>query len=586
MITLQFLAGWALRSSALILGGGLLLSVSRVKNPSVRLTAWTAVLAGSIAIPVIGAALPELPLALPKAVAIAETPAPAPDLPLLLSHIQLPAGTRIQGHFNWARAALLFYFVVTGLFLLRLFAGWVLAFRLRRESRQTRLCMVGTRVLESGRVASPLTVGLARPAVVLPCDWTQWDSGMLAAVLAHERSHVLRHDPAVQFVSALHRALLWYNPLSWCLHRSIVQSAEDASDDAAISATRDRASYAQLLLDFMRRGLRRPGLQAIAMARYGKPERRIDRILNGESIPRAVSRRGVAAIVAIGLPAAFFAGAVGPRFVHQAQAAQAVETPRMTEPDVAPPSLGPAKTAQPQVASAAPDPQAPRSSAGPEIQRYIIRMGEDRSGSWDSRDPVDEEALRRRFGDRYAWFRQGGKEYVITDKGVLAELESAMEPQKKVNQSQSEVNALQAKVNEKQSAVNSPQQKVNELQRQVNAMQSEVNRRQDLVNQMQRAVQEGGKEELNRNLEEALRELRAGKQDVSQEAVNRRQAEVNKGQEEVNKAQAQVNAEQQKVNQQQERVNEEQRRVSSEYSRRVREIFGSALRRGLAQPWN
>ena len=62
MTTIQFLAEWALRSSILILSGALLLWALRVKDPSIRLAAWTAMLCGSLAIPALTAALPKLPL--------------------------------------------------------------------------------------------------------------------------------------------------------------------------------------------------------------------------------------------------------------------------------------------------------------------------------------------------------------------------------------------------------------------------------------------------------------------------------------------------------------------------------------------
>jgi uncharacterized membrane protein YgaE (UPF0421/DUF939 family) len=78
----------------------------------------------------------------------------------------------------------------------------------------------------------------------------------LEGVLAHERSHIRRRDPAIQVLSAIHRALLWYNPLSWHLDRQIVRLAEEASDDEAVAAIRDHASYADLALP---RG--DPGLQ-------------------------------------------------------------------------------------------------------------------------------------------------------------------------------------------------------------------------------------------------------------------------------------------------------------------------------------
>ena len=67
MTTIQFLAEWALRSSILILGGGVLLQALRVRDPSIRLAAWTVLLCGSLAIPVLAAVLPGVPLALMRA---------------------------------------------------------------------------------------------------------------------------------------------------------------------------------------------------------------------------------------------------------------------------------------------------------------------------------------------------------------------------------------------------------------------------------------------------------------------------------------------------------------------------------------
>ena len=79
------------------------------------------------------------------------------------------------------------------------------------EASQPRhgLIAEGANILESERVTAPVTVGIVRPAILLPADWREWDQARLDAVLAHEQSHVRRRDPAVQFLSALHRALFW-----------------------------------------------------------------------------------------------------------------------------------------------------------------------------------------------------------------------------------------------------------------------------------------------------------------------------------------------------------------------------------------
>ena len=169
------------------------------------------------------------------------------------------------------------------------------------------------------------------------------------------------------------------------------------------------------------------------------------------------------------------------------------------------------------------------------VHRYVIVHGDTMSGSWDENNSPSTEALRARFGDRFAWFRKDGHEYVVTDSAVMGEIDRAMEPQKGVNRRQAGVNREQERVNKMQAGVNAHQHDVNAMQAEVNASQSYA----------------------------------------GQNRVNRKQSEVNE-------EQAGVNAEQAKVNAMQEKVNEEQHRVSVELERRVQEIFHSTLRSGVA----
>src|SRR5206468_3512296 len=211
----------------------------------------------------------------------------------------------VFGRVNWNLAALLIYVVGALVLMLRLGVGIAMSIRLLRRSRATDRAMEGIEVRESEDITAPVTLGILRPAVVLPCDWRQWDAAKVNAVLAHECSHVRRRDPAVQLVSTIHRVLLWHDPLSWLLHRRIVQVAEEASDDAAIAAMPDRAAYAEMLLDFMQRGVRRAGLEGVPMARYGRQEDRIQRILDGTKCSRGITPWSIMAILALGTPLAY-----------------------------------------------------------------------------------------------------------------------------------------------------------------------------------------------------------------------------------------------------------------------------------------
>ena len=575
MITVPFLAEWALRSSMLIGAGALLLRVFRVKDPSTRLAAWTAMLCASLLLPALCAGLPALPLTLTRAmpdVSFVSLPA-APLTPVATPLQSAP----VSNSFDWLRAGVLLYIVIAGGLLLRLCAAIVMNYRLLRGSRSTGRTKEGMDIRESDRVTAPVTLGIVRPAIVLPVDWGSWDDVKLDAVLAHERSHIQRRDPAIQLLSSIHRALLWHSPLSWFLHCRIVRVAEEASDDAAVAVAPDRASYAELLLEFMQRGVRGAHSHGLGMARYGRPEQRIHRILEGTALSEGLTRWSIVAILALGSPLAYVAAAAHPQSAPQAPAAPAApQAPAAASAPEAPmpqAATAPQAPTAPEAATAPQAPATPQAGAAPQasrsIRRYMIFDDDSVSGSWDSRDEVDNNSLRARFGRHFAWFRQNGQEYVVTDSGVLSELHKAMEPQKEVNQMQAEVNKQQAVVNDMQS-------KVNAQQNEVNALQNGVNRRQDIANRIQKSVNEADKEALIRELESAITELRAAGTDADQQSVNRRQSQVNE-------AQGRVNAEQHKVNEQQSKVNEQQHRVSAEFNGRIQDILDSAIKRHLAQ---
>ncbi len=327
MTTIGFLAGWALRSSILILGGALLLWLLRVKDASIRLAAWTAILWASLAIPALHMAVPKLPVAFATApaVQVASPTADSGAVPMLVAPGPVTGAERhsaaVSKRFDWAWAAAAVYLLVSLTLLLRLGIGLAVSLRLVRGSRATGRVTEGIEIRESDGVAVPVTLGIVRPAIVLPPGWRQWESAKLEAVLAHERSHIRRRDPAVQVLSAIHRALLWHSPLSWFLHRRIVRVAEEASDDAAVAATRDRTLYARVLLDFMERAApRTAGWAGVPMARYGRPDQRIHRILDGTGLPglsRGVSRWSWAAILLLGSPLAYVVVATSPKAAAQ-----------------------------------------------------------------------------------------------------------------------------------------------------------------------------------------------------------------------------------------------------------------------------
>lgn len=621
MTSEQFLAEWTFRSGIIIATGAALLWVLRLKNPSVKLAAWTAILCASLLLPLLGNGLPKISLRIMPAATLpvpgafdprstlAQPPMASGEPLAMMQRAVQPTPTTPKptnpAPFDWMSLAIITYSAVAAALLMRLLFGIVVARRLLRRSRATGRTYNGIEVRESQAVLSPVAMGFAPSVIVLPAEWRTWDEAKLNAVLAHERSHVRRRDPIVQAIAAFHRALLWHSPLSWVLHWQLVRLAEEASDDAAVAATQDRAGYAETLLAFMNRGVRRVSWQGVAMARYGRPETRIDRILDGTGMPRGVTRGSLATIIILAAPLACLVAATRPEArqavvsgsnarpavasaasstAEPVQAASAPQPAGSTAPApvvstpvveaTVPQPLTPPQAATPSQASSpsqpSPPPQpTPPPAANTTIRRYMVVDADSISESWDSSDPENQEALRGKFGRHFAWFRMNGNEYVITDAGVLEELRKANEPQKEVNRMQEDVNAHQAVVNGMQADVNAQQGKVNEMQHQVNL-------RQDIANRVQSSVNKDDKEAMIQKLQQGINDLKSGRADADQNSVNLQQAKVNE-------AQHAVNAKQAEVNELQHKVNEAQQRVNTEYRRRIQEIFQSAVSKGLAQ---
>ena len=165
----------------------------------------------------------------------------------------------------WTAIGALAYFLVTLGFLVRFAIGLILSVRLERSAQRvhdpralellsSRARSLGIkrlpRLAESELLSVPVTLGVLRPAILLPSGWRDWDEVELDAVISHEVSHVARRDAFIDRLSLLHRAVFWFSPLSWYLTGCIAELAEEASDEAALAAGADRTRYAETLLGF------------------------------------------------------------------------------------------------------------------------------------------------------------------------------------------------------------------------------------------------------------------------------------------------------------------------------------------------
>lgn len=206
---------------------------------------------------------------------------------------------------------LILYCGIAALFLVRLAVGLFTAIHLWRTATpvpahqlpyDSPSLQMPASIRASRKVGSPLTIG---SAILLPVDYTTWDSEKFRIVLAHERSHILQGDFYLQVLAGLYAALVWFSPLGWWLKHELAELGEAISDRAAMEEAASRTSYAQILLEFAA-APRRVSI-GVAMARPGSLSRRIERLLN-DNVFRQCFAGGRRALVAVALvPLALFA---------------------------------------------------------------------------------------------------------------------------------------------------------------------------------------------------------------------------------------------------------------------------------------
>jgi len=316
---------------AAVLGGltWVMLKVVRVKAAAVRHAAWTAVLLAMLLMPFLRTALPpfRLPL-LPFSTTQSTLGQPMPTASNLVGETISAGDTAKAGFFQtetrsipspWPVMILALYTAGALFFLLRQSIGYFVAGSLVRSSQLLGTMDVvtlkywppsGVRIPDlrrSSLVRVPIVVGVLKPSIILPADWSAWKEEKLAAVLAHELSHVQRCDTLVRFLSTFNRCLYWFHPMAWWLDRHLSELAEQVSDDSALVAVADRRKYAEVLLGFAAtasKGAGRVRWAGLAMAKTSHLGVRIERILSSRDVAADRLARRTLVLLLIAAPPA------------------------------------------------------------------------------------------------------------------------------------------------------------------------------------------------------------------------------------------------------------------------------------------
>jgi beta-lactamase regulating signal transducer with metallopeptidase domain/outer membrane protein assembly factor BamD (BamD/ComL family) len=277
----------------------------RVKSPGICHRAWTGVLVAMLCLPFFSIWVPRIAVpVLPASTILAAQEPPslaavtesaAPDLlPLQKPSTQYRITNRTASRMSIYYITGILYLAGFCVLAFRLMAGTLLSHRLVRGASQ------GCRILYSPKCTVPMTIGLFRARVFLPAESKDWDPGKLDAVLTHEKEHMRRRDPLVEWLALLNRTLYWFNPLAWWLCRKLSSLAEQACDETVLARGHDSGVYAGHLLEFAR-SVKRRGILVTKWGSYlhgSTLAHRIRRILNSGA-SQAISPARLALVTAL-----------------------------------------------------------------------------------------------------------------------------------------------------------------------------------------------------------------------------------------------------------------------------------------------
>ena len=283
----------ALRSLALAVMVWFGTAVFRIRSPQQEKVAWTVVLVGALAMPLLqrwglAPTIPTLSVTLPAVV--------LHDFPLRASSVPVALGMYL-------------YVAVTLVLLARLAVATARMWRVKATAELIdQTWTLGMDVRVTRRLSSPATFG---STILLPSSYDNWTDDKRSLILQHESSHVRNHDSHLQWLAVFHVCIAWFSPLSWWLRRRLAELAEHASDDAVLQGDIRKTDYAAVLLEMAR--VRRGESVATGIA-TGSIEKRIDRILSVNQTQRPVSQlRCALALVAV-IPLVALAADVTPKW--------------------------------------------------------------------------------------------------------------------------------------------------------------------------------------------------------------------------------------------------------------------------------
>jgi bla regulator protein BlaR1 len=334
----------------------------------------------------------------------------------------------------------------------------------------------------STEVDSPLVTGLARPVILLPGGrFPQMSSEQQRMALCHELVHVKRLDTWLGCIPAAAERLFFFHPFVRLAAREFAFWREAACDAAVLRILgAPPQAYGRLLLDLGVSPSRRSLSAAGAAWSFATMKRRIVMLHSARESSTAM-RIVSAGVVGLAMLAA------------------------------APLTLG-ARPSLPSLVAPAVDGAATPPAADDDL-RYVFFVSANQTTMSGKAGDMEKARRHRTDKDPLLWFVTDGREYIVRDQAVLAEVQQAWLPVTAVGAEQSIVGSRQAAVGSRQAEIGSRQAVIGAEQAVIGARQAAIGARQAVISaQETKAVSDAERAALERDrkaLEEDMRALDA-----------------------------------------------------------------------------
>ena len=121
------------------------------------------------------------------------------------------------------------------------------------------------RIRVTDGLPAPVALGIFRPTVLVPADFTKrFSDTQQQVILAHELAHLDSNDPAWTLASELVTALMWWHPLVHVARRRLLAAAEQAADEASTIVPNGPDILAECLVKLGRKLSGKPRLGWVA----------------------------------------------------------------------------------------------------------------------------------------------------------------------------------------------------------------------------------------------------------------------------------------------------------------------------------